>query len=144
MNRTDLMIGAGVGAWVGWLIAKHLQNRGVEKVPITLKKVSAGCGVEDVPDVAIKALFGPMQWVITNPKEGGCGTVTVRIGNWKKDGEDSEPPVISAGPLERDVKPGKAKTITAAGFPAMEHGEYKYDVIIGTDVVLDPIVKLIP
>jgi hypothetical protein len=142
-ETTGLLFGAGVGALLGWLIGGKV-SREVKKVPITLKKRSDGtCGVEKVPDVEISSFFGPLQWVITNPKNLGCGTVTVRIDNWTKDRQPSEPPVITVGNFEREVQPGQHKTIPAAGFPAMEYGDYHYDVLLDGERALDPIVKLV-
>jgi hypothetical protein len=144
-NSVVALIGGLVGIGLGWWLATLRRNGRVEKVPIRLKKRSDGtCGVEKVRDVEIKASFGPMLWVIENPEDAGCGTVTVKIGNWRTGGNPSAPPVIAGGALERTVQPGQHKTIPAAGSPEMKEGEYHYDVLIGTEVALDPIVKLIP
>lgn len=146
-NTTRLLIGGGAGAWLGWLFGKRLAERKVQDVHITLKKQGNSCVVENVRDVEISADLGPLRWIITNPQVGGCGTVKVKIDNWKRldkeeDNDDPEPPVISVGRLERKVKPGQRMIIPALG-ATLEPAEYKYDVLINGDVVLDPIVKLI-
>src|SRR5688572_32514047 len=105
-KKTGLLFGAGAGAWLGWLFAKQLRERQVKDVHITLKPADSGCGVEPVEDVEISAVLGPMRWIITNPQNAGCGTVKVKIDNWKRldtTDEDTEPPVISVGRLERKV-----------------------------------------
>ena len=135
------------GAWLGWLFGKRLAERKVKDVHITLKKQGNSCVVENVDDVEIAADLGPLRWIITNPQAGGCGTVKVKIGNWKRldteeEDDDTEPPVISVGRLERKVKPGQRMIIPALG-ATLEPAKYKYDVIVNGDVVLDPIVKLI-
>jgi hypothetical protein len=142
-KTAGVLIGGGLGAGAAWLLAKYLLERGVTKVPITLK-YDGTCGVHPVPDVEISGFFGPLQWVITNPSRGGCPNVTVKIANWKRDGESSDPPVIGLGRFEKEVAAGHHKTIPAAGFPAMPYGEYKYDILIDDHIVLDPVIKLVP
>jgi hypothetical protein len=151
MNKTTrLLIGGGAGAWLGWLFAKRLAERQPRNVHITLKKEGNSCVVHPVDDVEISADLGPVRWIITNPRVGGCGTVKVKIDNWKRrdtpkeddEEDDNQPPVISVGALERKVKPGQTKIIPALG-ATLERAEYKYDVLINGNVVLDPIVKLI-
>jgi len=143
-STVGLIIGGAVGVALVWLFRSKQGGRGVQDVPIRLRRNDDGsCGVDPVPDIELQSFFGPMRWIIANPAEGGCGTVTVRIANWKRGESDSEPPVIPVGPFERSVKPGQHKVLPAAANPLMEYGDYKYDVVVDGDIVLDPIVRLV-
>ena len=148
MNKktTSFLIGAAAGIGLAWYYGR-LVARGVKRVPIVLRKRDDGsCGVEPVDDVILKILPPePLLWDITNPKDtdGGCGKgVTVSIGGWTKGGKES-PPAVLAVTFEEHVLPGQTRTIPALANPVAGKGEFKYNVYLGEELALDPIVKLI-
>jgi hypothetical protein len=142
-----LLVGVGVGAVLAYFFRGRLFGTTYPR-PIVLKMKNGRCGIEVEPaDVALsRRKDDKIRWEISNPAPGGCpGRHEVCIGNWRRNGAPSDPPVTNPQGLCRHVDfDGPEKHILGNIDRDAEYGEYKYDVLIDGQVAVDPIVKLIP
>ena len=150
-KTTGILFGIGAGLSLALLIRK-LFLREAKEVHLTVRGVpGGGCEIQTpVADVELHKKHGDfVRWIISNPEDGGCGeigeSVVVSVRNWKKNELPAPAPVFNVLGLARSVKRGgPSKTMVGTINPLVEEGgDFKYDVYIDEQNVLDPIVKLV-
>lgn len=119
------------------------------KVAVDLKPDSGGCcRVTLNPGHKLRVYAGhSVTWVFKN----ACSkAMELGIGNFRWSGEYDEPARTDADPFEiRDrrvkVAPGKEAPLTAKASPHVgDEVSYKYDILDGKAVLLDPEVEIRP
>jgi hypothetical protein len=156
MRKTTAAVLIGVGAGIGlaWLLMGRFARRRVE-VHLTLKGLDDG-GVtfepfEDYVELR-KGRGDTIHWIVSNPEATGYdGEVEVAVGGWSSNEAGDTSPVKFDDGHSRTVKrggpakqmPAKINQQAPPNHKVDPPVEYKYNVYVNGQLVLDPIVKLI-
>jgi hypothetical protein len=156
MTKTTagMLIGVGAGLGLTCFLWSRLARRRVE-VHLTLKGLPGG-GVtfepfEDYVELK-KSRRDTIHWIVSNPRDTGYdGDVEVKVGGWSSPhGGGTSPVNFDDGHSRTVARGGPSKQMPAKinqQAPPLHKPdppvEYKYNVYVNSQLVLDPIVKLV-